>query len=429
MKQKVRRQINFNEQLRVINSRLKQEIRQRKKVEEELKSAYQRLADIIEFLPDPVFVIDKEKKVIAWNKALEEMTSVKKEEIIGKGNFAYAVPFYGKARPVLIDLIFMEDKEVEARYSFVRRQADTLFAEVFAPMVYGGKGAFLWLKASPLYDSKHNIVGAIETIRDITQHKEAEAILKKDKESLQLLMKERTEQLLKVQKELADARHLSEIGTLAATIAHELRNPLAAIRTAAYNIGKKSDDQRLKPHLENIDKKVAECDQIITNLLNYSRIKTPHFAEVKIHQLLNECIAQTRQRYSSLKIRLRKFCNCKENDTICADAVQLKELFNNVLNNAFEACEQNKGSITVYINYQPASHVTVVIEDTGIGIPAEHMKHLMQPFFTTKQKGTGLGLAVCQQLVNLHQGTISITSKVGKGTRVTINLPAVHDRS
>ncbi|MDD5347304.1 MAG: ATP-binding protein [Candidatus Omnitrophica bacterium] len=426
MSKKIKRLRSFNAQLRAVNEQLKAEIAHGEQAEEQLKAAYQRLSDIIEFLPDAMFVIDQDKRVIAWNRAIEEMTGIRKEDIIGQGDYAYAIPFYGKPRPVLIDLVGMHDKEIEAKYTYVRREKEALYAEVFVPLVYSGKGAFLWVKASPLYDSQRNVVGAMETIRDITERKETEAILRKDKESFERLTKERTEQLLRVQKELADAKHLSEIGSLAATVAHELRNPLAAIRTAAYNIGKKSRNRSLKRHLENIEKKVIESDQIINNLLSYSRIRVPHFAEVRIHEVLNECIAHAKDRFRKWKVAVNKKCTCARRDTIKADALQIKELFDNLLNNAFESLPEKRGRITIRAQYDPRSNFTITFEDTGAGIASEDMKHLMQPFFTTKSKGTGLGLAVCHQLVRLHEGTLTISSEVGKGTTVTVLLPCGH---
>ena len=136
----------------------------------------QRLSDIIEFLPDATFVIDSDKKVIAWNKAVESMTGVKKEQMIGKGNYAYAVPFYGEARPMLLDLIALEDNELEGRYNYqhLRREGNTLYAEIYNPNVYAGKGAFFKVAASPLFDRHGNIVGAIESIRNISDYKRLE---------------------------------------------------------------------------------------------------------------------------------------------------------------------------------------------------------------------------------------------------------------
>jgi PAS domain S-box-containing protein len=122
-------------------------------------------------LPDPTLVIDVTGKVTAWNQAMECMTGVQKEEIVGKGDFAYAVPFYGEPRPILIDLVFKSDREMEEEYHYVERKGDTLYAEVFAPKTYQGKGAYLWGQASPLFDAVRNRIGAIESIRDITEYR------------------------------------------------------------------------------------------------------------------------------------------------------------------------------------------------------------------------------------------------------------------
>lgn len=158
------------------------DITKRKKAEEEIHAVNQELLDIIEFLPDATFVIDKDKKVIAWNKALEEMTGVSKEKIIGKNDYVYSIPFYGHKRPIIIDLIFLDEKEIESKYSYVKRDGSTLFAEVFVNNLYGGKGAYVFVKASPLYDNEGNIHGSIETVRDITEQKKSEIELLESEE-------------------------------------------------------------------------------------------------------------------------------------------------------------------------------------------------------------------------------------------------------
>jgi diguanylate cyclase (GGDEF)-like protein/PAS domain S-box-containing protein len=139
-----------------------------------LNESRQKLLDIIEFLPDATFVIDRDKKVIAWNKAIEKMTGVPKKDIIGLGSYAYAMPFYNKKRPVLIDLIFSYDEKTSSLYPNVDKKGDTLFAKFYLPAINKGTGADLWAVASPLFDSGGSIVGAIETIRDITEHNRME---------------------------------------------------------------------------------------------------------------------------------------------------------------------------------------------------------------------------------------------------------------
>lgn len=145
------------------------DITKQRKVEEEMQIERQKLLDIIEFLPDATFVIDENKRVIAWNKAIEEMTGTSKEYILGKGEYVYSIPFYGEKRPILIDLIFLSEKEMEDKYAYVKREGKTLFAEVFVGNLFGGKGAYISVKASPLYDGEGNLVGSIETVRDITE--------------------------------------------------------------------------------------------------------------------------------------------------------------------------------------------------------------------------------------------------------------------
>jgi len=140
----------------------------------ELRTAHQRLFDIIEFLPDATFVIDDRKRVIAWNKAIENMTGVKKENILGRGEYAYASPFYGIKRPILIDLLNQPHADLEATYGDVARVGDHLFAEGFFPQLYQGRGAHLWGVAAPLFDREGKRAGAIEVLRDITDKKLAE---------------------------------------------------------------------------------------------------------------------------------------------------------------------------------------------------------------------------------------------------------------
>jgi PAS domain S-box-containing protein len=144
------------------------DVTERKRVEEALRESEQRLSQIIDFLPDATFAIDLNGKVIAWNRAIEEMTGVKAEQILGKGDYEYTLPFYGTRRPVLIDLVFTSGEEIKNTYHFVKKEGDVLLAEGDAP-VRGEQSRALWGKARPLYDTEENIVGAIEAIRDITE--------------------------------------------------------------------------------------------------------------------------------------------------------------------------------------------------------------------------------------------------------------------
>ena len=149
-------------------------VRARQRSEERLRSTYQFMHDIIEFLPDATFVIDKDQRVIAWNRALEQMTGIGKDKMVGQGDYAYAVPFYGERRPVLIDLVREPGGAGKEQYDFIRHEGNTLVTEIFLPTLHGGAGAYVRATASPLLDENGGIVGAIESVRDITNRKKAE---------------------------------------------------------------------------------------------------------------------------------------------------------------------------------------------------------------------------------------------------------------
>jgi PAS domain S-box-containing protein len=147
----------------------------RQRTDTQLQGALQQMHDMIEFLPDATLVIDAEGRVVAWNKAMEEMTGIPKEEILGQGDRAYALPFYGRRRPIMIDLVLQSDPEVERKYDFIQRQGSRLICETFVPLLRRGQGGHAWAVASPLLDQQGQVVGAIESIRDITRRKRAES--------------------------------------------------------------------------------------------------------------------------------------------------------------------------------------------------------------------------------------------------------------
>jgi len=158
------------------------DITDRKRAEEALLRTKKQLQDILQFLPDATFVVDTAGRVIMWNRAIEHMTGVKQEEIIGKGNYEYSIPFYGERRPLLIDIVLADPSNVEKKYNFVHRRGGAVFAEVYTPVLYGGKGAYLWGTASVLYDEWGAVWGAIESIRDITAIKQMEATIRESEE-------------------------------------------------------------------------------------------------------------------------------------------------------------------------------------------------------------------------------------------------------
>lgn len=145
----------------------------------DLQGQGQRMSAVIDFLPDATFAIDAGGRVIAWNRAIEQMTGTPASELLGKGEYEYALPFYGKRRPVLIDLVLNTDLQANVPYPVLSCETgNTCSGEMFFPHLRSGEGAYLWFTASPLYGNDGSVVGAIESIRDVTDYKQAEGIYK-----------------------------------------------------------------------------------------------------------------------------------------------------------------------------------------------------------------------------------------------------------
>lgn len=249
----------------------------------------------------------------------------------------------------------------------------------------------------------------------------AAEVLKRDKETLRRLAEDRARGLVEAQAELERSKRLSDIGVLAATVAHELRNPLATIGMAARNIKRKAAaGQDLERHIANIDKKISESNQIITNLLFYSRLKPPQCRPLDVRELLEDCLEAAAGRTGAAVVSAGGI-NALTGVMLEADAVQLKEVLNNLLNNACDALPPGGGRVELGGKLEDHC-IRFTVRDNGAGIDPEVLPKVFDPFFSTKAKGTGLGLPVCRQIVHMHRGEIDIRSGPD-GTTVTVLLP------
>lgn len=180
------------------NRALSREVAERKRAEEAIKDSEQSMAQIINFLPDPTWVVDKEGIVVAWNRALEKLTGVKAEDMLRKGNYEYALPFYGERRPVLIDLIRVWDAEYEKEYISVKKEGETLISESYHPNL-GKNGIFLSGTARLLYDISGEVMGAIESLRDTTERKQVEEAIQKSEREYRTLFENANDAILVAQ--------------------------------------------------------------------------------------------------------------------------------------------------------------------------------------------------------------------------------------
>ena len=164
----------------------KRDSAEHKQTQEALQESERRLASIIDLMPDALIIIDRHGRVVAWNKATEALTGIRVADMIGKGEYEYALPFYGERRPILIDLVRLPQQELEEKYASIKREGQVLIGETYLPL--GGRGAYLQGRARILHDESGAYAGAIEILHDFTERKHAEEALQQSQARLQLQM-------------------------------------------------------------------------------------------------------------------------------------------------------------------------------------------------------------------------------------------------
>jgi signal transduction histidine kinase len=229
----------------------------------------------------------------------------------------------------------------------------------------------------------------------------------------------------KLQHQLRHADRLATIGQLAAGVAHELNEPLANILGFAQ-LAKKSPGlpAQTTQDIEKIVSSALHAREVIKKLLTFARQMPPTKSWVNLNKIVDEGLFFLESRCAKLDIQLVRGL-APDLPDITADATQLQQVLVNLAVNAIQAMPQG-GRLTVK-TLAGASHVVLVVEDTGAGMTEEVKGNLFTPFFTTKDvgQGTGLGLAVVHGIVTSHGGLINVESRVGRGTRFEINLPIV----
>lgn len=385
------------------------DITERKAAEEAMKSAYQQLFDIVEFLPDATFVVDRDKRVVAWNRALEKMTGVNKAEVIGKGDYVYALPFYGERRPILIDLIDEDMEVVRQQYDFITAEERTLFAETYVPSFNGG-ACYLWGTATPLFDSQGNQVGGIESIRDITEYKRA------------------GEERLRLESQLVQA-HMLE--SLMVRLGHDLKTPLTPLFILLPLLKKRLTEPDLIHKVDMCMKSAASINNLAEKtrmLVSLSTGVTPEEQEsISLAAIVDRSIADSVGMFSQKGIDCRNTVD--PTVVIRVVAAQFHELFVNLLSNAVHFSGEN--TVVVISATQHADSVMVSVRDQGVGIAPDHLEHVFDEYFKADESRhdidtPGLGLSICKRIVQNHDGRIWAESPgLGKGTTITFT---VHER-
>ena len=381
------------------------DITERKKAEERLRETRDYLENLIDYANAPIIVWDKKFRITRFNHAFENLAGISQEEVIGKD----------------LEILFPEATKEESLTKIRQTAAGEHWEVVEIPILHtsGKTYTVLWNSAA-IHNPAGDIISTIAQGQDITERKQMEAELKRHSEKLEQTVSERTRELRDVQDQLVKKEKLAILGKLAGGVGHELRNPLGAIKNAAYflDMALEKPDPDVKEMIKLINKEVARSEDIISSLLDFARPKTLTLTKEVFTTAVNEALKR-----NPIPDHVTVINNLDETlPRILADQDKLLQVFNNIISNAFQAMPGG-GSLTITSKQPDPEWVSISFTDTGEGISAENMKKLFEPLFTTKIKGIGLGMVVSKTIVELHGGHIDVRSEAGKGTTVTVNLP------
>ena len=352
-------------------------ITHRKDAEKELIESKNRLFDIIDFLPDPTFAINRRGEVIAWNRAIEAITGFRAEDMLGKGNYEYALPIYGIRRPILIDLVTDPNKVIEKQYSKIKRWEDGIYGQTNAPLK--GINRILWGKAVPLYDDKGIINGAIEVIRDITESKKAE-------------------------KEVIDSLHEKEL--LIKEIHHRVKNNMQIVSSLLNLQTNYVDEKETVDVLKESQNRVRSMAMIHEEL--YRSGDLTHINFVNYVQNLIQKLLYAYNIDATIIKPILKIENINLNmETAVPCGLIISELVSNSLKYAFP----NGMAGEIYISLKSKEDkFELVIRDNGIGLPENF----------DFNKLDSLGLLLVKNLTDQIDGDLTIN--VTTGTEFIINF-------
>jgi len=409
------------------------DITQRKKAEEDLISSEAFYHSLVENLPQNILRKDLNERFTFANQRFCMMLGKPLEDIIGKTDFDFFPP----------DLA--EKYQRDDRYVIRTGQTFETVEENQAP---NGEKIYVNVIKTPIYDAKGQIIGIQGIFWDISERKRFEERLQKANQELaasEAALRKSHEELKAAQLQLIQAEKMESIGTLAAGVAHEVKNPLAILMMGVNYLTKKltSADDNIQQVLKEMREAIDRADSITRGLLDFSASRQLAVKRESLNVLIDETLRLVRHELSKKQIVVQKHFT-ERLPQVSVDKRQIQQVFVNVIVNAIHAMPE-AGTLTVrtytkrltetshFEGSRKATHfwigeiaVVAEVEDTGTGIPEEHLAKIYDPFFTTKPTGvgTGLGLPVSRKIIELHGGSLDVRNIQGGGVRVTILLKA-----
>jgi two-component system nitrogen regulation sensor histidine kinase GlnL len=350
--------------------------------------------DVLASIEDGVVVMDNRGCIAEVNPAAELLIGVSAPQAAGNDVGA----FFGPTNAWLADLARNVLREGTSR----RRGEGALDS--------AGHSAPVSAACAPVLDRHGGVRGAVLVLHDLTMQRMLEATTRR-------------------------ADRLASLGTVALGLAHEIRNPLGGIKGAAQLLRNGVDDPELVRCTEIIVREVERLDGLVERLRKLSEPPRLQIEPTNIHRILNDVLGLESQAPTWKAITLRTAFD-PSLPPVRGDRAQLTQVFLNLVRNAVEAMG-GEGEISVSTRMESAFHIrresgrgrflSVLIADTGPGIPLDHQANLFSPFFSTKARGSGLGLAICHRIVSEHGGTIGYDGSAGGGAGFRVTLPVCED--
>ena len=375
------------------------DITQRKKLEEEIIELKNFNESIIQSIGAGLITLDLERRITSFNTGAEEVLGYKFDEVVGKYLDEILPP--EESRKLLPDIISPDQSLFNREMEITAKDNNTIF---------------IGFTITPRIDNHNLKVGTIISFRDISQIKLMQA-------------------------EVFRMDRLASLGVLASGIAHEVRNPLAGIKTIAQTLEEEFDSSDMRhEYLARIIRQVNRLDELLRTLFSYARPREPIRKKCPLKEIIQEVSILMVDRLKKSNIAYKEDFSPSLPD-VYIDFHQIQQVFLNLFLNAIEAMPEGgvlelKSDVTQTIihtldrrkkrfplNSKESTYVEVKVNDTGIGIKPDDIDTIFDPFFTTKPQGTGLGLSIVYRIMEEHEGDIQVKSTLGQGTTFSVLLP------
>lgn len=354
------------------------DITERKNMARLLAESQQQYKSLFEYSPDIVYLLDMNGNITNLNPHFDVITGYNREELIGKNVKTLLPKKYRRYLPKFISTVVEEIKPVvyEIKISHANG-APVILQCTSLPIIING-----------------NIAGIIGYGKDLTTLRKTEDRLR------------RTEKL-------------SIVGELSASVAHEIRNPLTSLKGFVQLL--QVEDVKHQFYYQIMLDELNRINHIVGELLLLAKPQLLKYTMADLQKILKDVISLLSTEASLYNVQIDSFFP-EEDLLIECEPNQLKQLFINVIKNSIEA-SQNGGKISLVLESVKDDHVQITVKDSGCGISKERLAKIGEPFYSSKEKGTGLGLTVSFKIVQSHQGTIRFDSQKNQGTSVHISLP------